>query len=273
MTMMTTARPLLFALLGLIVLCPAAGAAERSRVLLIGQKRDNHPPTTHEFMAGLGILARCLAPFRELDVQTAQADEPWPDGPRLIRDADAIVLYVSEGAKWLAADPRRQDAVAQLAARGGGLLALHWGLGCKEQQYVAAFTQLFGGCHGGPDRRYQVLDSRLSPADRAHPITRGLTAIDVHDEFYYRLKRPTGESQPLPLLVAAIDGQEEMVSFAWQRTDGGRSFGFTGLHFHSNWRQESYRRLITQGVLWTLQVDIPNGGVNVDVEEDVLKLE
>jgi hypothetical protein len=267
------ARRLVFALAGLLFFYALAGAAEKKQLLLIGQQRDNHPPATHEFMAGLRVLAHCLEPNNEVEVRTVQADEPWPEGPELIRRADAIVLYVSEGAKWLATDPRRQDAVAQLAARGGGLTALHWGIGCKDQQYVATFTQLFGGCHGGPDRRYQVLDTRLRPTDRAHPITRGLMALDVHDEFYYRLKRPAGESPPQPLLTATIDGQEEMVSFAWQREDGGRSFGFTGLHFHSNWRQEFYRRLVTQGTLWTLKLDIPTGGVAVGLDEDVLKLE
>ena len=173
----------------------AASAAGKQRVLLIGQTRDNHPVTTHEFMAGLRVLQRCLEPVENLEVQIAQADEPWADGPQRIKEADAIVLYVSEGAKWLAADPRRQDAVVQLAARGGGLVALHWGIGCKDQQYVAAFTGLFGACHGGPDRRYQVLDTRLTPA-RPHPITNGLGELDVHDEFYYRLNpRPAHRSR------------------------------------------------------------------------------
>ena len=261
------------ALAALLLLSGAAPAAEKKQLLLIGQKRDNHPPTTHEYMAGLRVLARCLEPFDAVEVRTLQADEPCPEAPDLIRRADAIVLFVSEGAQWMGADPRRQDALAQLAARGGGLTALHWGMGCREQQFVAPFAQLFGACHGGPDRRYKVLDTQLRPDDPTHPITRGLEPIDIHDEFYYRLKRPAGDSQPEPLLTAAIDGQDETVSIAWQRPDGGRSFGFTGLHFHDNWRQPFYRRLVTQGVLWTLKLEIPATGVNVDVPDDVLKLE
>ena len=263
---------LLLACFAVWSLCNPCGAGDKKQLLLIGQRRDNHPPTTHEFMAGLRVLEESLRRIAAVEVRTVQSDEPWPEGPELIRRADGIVLYVSEGAKWMAADPRRQDAIAQLAARGGGLTALHWGIGCKDQGFVAAFTQLFGGCHGGPDRRYQVLDTRLRPAEPAHPITRGLEPLEIHDEFYYRLKRPTGESQPQAVLTATIDGQEEIVSLAWQRPDGGRSFGFTGLHFHDNWRQPFYRRLVAQGVLWTLKVDIPAAGVDVDVDERVLKL-
>jgi hypothetical protein len=268
---MTTRIVLAFA--ALLLLSSVATSADKKHLLLIGQKRDNHPPTTHEFMAGLRVLAKCLEPFDTIDVRTIQADEPCPEAADLIRRSDAIVLFVCEGAQWMGNDPRRQEAIAQLAARGGGLTALHWGIGCREQQFVAPFTQLFGACHGGPDRRYEKLDTRLRPADPTHPIARGLEPIDIHDEFYFRLKRPQGDSQPQALLTAAIDGQDETVSVAWQRPDGGRSFGFTGLHFHDNWRQQFYRRLVTQGVLWTLKVDIPATGINIDVPEDVLKLE
>jgi type 1 glutamine amidotransferase len=258
-------RRTILVLMVVLIVGRAGDAAEKKRLLLVGQKRDNHPVTTHEFMPGLGVLSAILEKRDDIEVQTVRADGAWPEGPELIRKADGLVLYVSEGAKWIAADPRRQDAIAQLAARGGGLTALHWAIGAKDPQYIAAFTQLFGGCHGGPDRKYQVLETRLQPAEPRHPIAQGLSPLTIHDEFYYRLKRPQGDAQPRAVLTAAIDGGEEMVALAFERPDGGRSFGFTGLHFHENWKQEFYRRLVAQGVLWTLKIDIPEQGVNVDV--------
>jgi hypothetical protein len=57
-----------------------------------------------------------------------------------------------------------------------------------------------------------------------------------------------------------------MVAWAWQRPDGGRSFGFTGLHFHDNWQLSEYRRLVVQGVLWSLKLPIPSSGVDVAIE-------
>lgn len=259
------------ALILLLCCACAANAADKKQLLLIGQKRDNHPPTTHEFMAGLRVLEKCLAPAKDVEVRTLEVAEPWPEGPDLIRAADGLVLYVSEGAKWMSADPRRKQAIEQLASRGGGLTALHWGIGCRDAEFVPAFTQLFGACHGGPDRRYQVLETRLSPVGD-HPVLRGLQPITVHDEFYYKLKCPAGDSQPRALLTATIDGEEETVSVAWERPDGGRSFGFTALHFHENWTKPFYRRLVTQGVLWTLKLDIPTAGIDVEIDESVLQL-
>jgi len=68
-----------------------------------------------------------------------------------------------------------------------------------------------------------------------------------------------------------IDGHEETIAWAWERPDGGRSFGFTGLHYHENWRREEYRRLVAQGVVWTLKKPIPKDGLKVAVTDDDLK--
>ena len=70
------------------------------------------------------------------------------------------------------------------------------------------------------------------------------------------------------MLRAKIDGTDEIVSCAWERPDGGRSFGFTGLHFHENWRRVAYRRLVAQGVLWTLKLPVPNAGLPVRLSAD-----
>jgi hypothetical protein len=269
-------RVLLLGLAVAIALATFVRAADQApakkKILLVGQQRDNHPVTTHEFLPGLGVLSACLKQNPAVEVTISEAADGWADGPDLIRKSDGVVLYVSEGAKFIAVDPRRRDALAQLAARGGGLTALHWGTGTKDAQYIESFVNLFGGCHGGPDRKYQVLETTLKPVDIEHPAARGLTAIEARDEFYYRLKVPKGEPAPRTLLAATIDGADERVGWTWERADGGRSFGFTGLHFHENWSKTFYRRAVTNGVLWTLKVEIPKEGSPVDVDEAILKL-
>ena len=69
-----------------------------------------------------------------------------------------------------------------------------------------------------------------------------------------------------------IEGSTETVGWAWQRPDGRRSFGYSGLHFHVNWRHEQYRRLIAQAVLWTLKLPIPKDGAKVKIDPQVLEL-
>jgi hypothetical protein len=125
-------------------------------------------------------------------------------------------------------------------------------MGTREAEPIQAFLNLFGGCHGGPDRKYQVLDAQLS-FDPQHPVTAVLKPARIHDEFYYRLKFVKSPGLQ-PLARAEIDGQPETVAWAWTRPDGGRSFGFSGLHFHENWKNDAYRALVPRGVLWTMRL-------------------
>ncbi len=246
----------------IVLAAMAASAASRlladepRRLLMVGQRPDNHPAGTHEYLPGVERLAKLLEPTGDLKVTVVSGDEPWTDGPGLISEADGIVIFLSEGARWCVADPRRHEALAQLAARGGGFVALHWALGTREAEPIAPFLQLFGGCHGGPDRKYQVIRTELRPAAPAHPIAAGITPLQLRDEFYYRLKFVDATPGIEPVLQATIDGQRETVAWAWQRPDGGRSFGFSGLHFDDNWQLPEYPRLLKQAVLWTMKLPI-----------------
>ena len=44
--------------------------------------------------------------------------------------------YLKAGAKWVSADQRRHEAFSQLAARRGGLVCLHWGMGTRAAQPI-----------------------------------------------------------------------------------------------------------------------------------------
>jgi type 1 glutamine amidotransferase len=274
--------PRLFvSLFAALLLCSSTLAAESKRVLLLYQGPDGHPPATHEYKAGLTILQHCLSKVDGVQAELVAADEPWTDGPDKLKDADGIVIYLCEGAKWASADSRRLQALAALASRGGGIVGLHWGIGTKTAEPIPAFVNLLGGCHGGPDRKYQVLqDARLKVVERNHPVTHALPDFSAREELYYQLKfvKPTNAALPgtktaiTPILQAEIDGTPHTISWAWERPDGGRSFGFSGLHFHDNWEKQEYRRLVTQAVMWTVNVPVPAAGVNVDVPDELFSL-
>ena len=105
------------------------------------------------------------------------------------------------------------------------------------------------------------METELTPAEK-HSVTTNLSPFKIKDEFYYKLK--LGKSVR-PVLTANIDGKMETVAWSWERPDGGRSFGFSGLHFHENWQLPEYRRLVTQAILWTLDLPIPRDGLDVNL--------
>ena len=199
-----------------IALVVAFGSPARAdspkKVLLLGQKRD-HPPKTHEYMAGLRILARSLQAHPDLAMTIVDADEPWTEGPQMLGDADGVVLYLGQGGRWAENDPARKEALAQLAARGGAIVALHWAIGSRDARYVPGHRARIGAVHGGPDRKY-IITKRPYPVEvLRHPITSGIDDFSLRDEYYYRLKR-SEEGVVSPLLIVPIDGQPEMAAWA-----------------------------------------------------------
>jgi len=242
------------------------------RLLLIGGPFDGHPKGTHEFMAGMRIISKCLEGVNGLQTTTVNSKEPWKEGPELIDGADGIVLFRGEGARWMHNDPARLAAFERLGKRGGGCVALHYAMTTVAVENIERFVALFGGCHGGPDRRDGTFSVEAINADELHPICRGIRNFNVRDEFYYKLKFVKPPSSVTPLIRANIAGRLETIAWALERDGGGRSFCFSGLHFHERWQLPEYRRLVTQGILWTMDLPILEGGVNVDVPDEVLQL-
>jgi hypothetical protein len=243
-----------------------ADDAKPTRLLLLAQGPDGHPKGTHEYVAGQTILDKCLRGVSNLERTIVNADGDWPEGPELLAKADGVVLFVSEGAKWIGSNPARRAAFADLAQRGGGLAVLHWGMGTKSADHIEPFVALFGACHGGPDRKYKFLETQVRVAAVDHPATKGLADFTIQEEFYYQLKQ-LPEAKLVPLLTADIDGERPMVAWAWERPDGGRSLGYSGCHYHANWARPEYRRFIAQAVLWTLKISPPDAGFPAEVPE------
>lgn len=268
----------LAALLGLARLgrpraATGAEAKPPARVLLLGQKRD-HPPGTHEYVAGLRIVEKCLRRVEGLEVAALDVTGPWPDGPARLAQADGIVLYLGEGGKWMQEDPERWKAVQALAARGGAIVGLHWGIGAKDDRYVAGHLAMMGGMHGGSDRKYVFTETTVTLVAPDHSIARGIEPREfrLNDEYYYRLKF-AAEGKVTPILQAAIDGRAETCCWAFERPDGGRSFGFGCLHNHEHWRLPWCRRLVCQGILWAMKLPVPEGGLDVAIADEDLKLD
>lgn len=249
-----------------------AAEPPRKRVLLIGQGPDNHKPSTHEYMAGVAIVYSLLHKVDGVQPVVVKADGKWEGGPDLLDSADGVFLFGTEGAKWISADRTRLAAFQRLAERGGGFAVWHWGMGTQKAEPIKAFVNLFGGCHGGPDRKHRVMPNvSVAVVDRQHPVTQKIAPFAVKEEFYYALKFVQAPERVTPLLTIEQDGATHAVSWAWQRQDGGRSFGFSGGHFHTTWRREDYRRLAAQGILWTLKMKAPDG-FDPNMSEDQIRL-
>jgi len=73
-----------------------------------------------------------------------------------------------------------------------------------------------------------------------------------------------------PTVMAAVEaGEPQHVAWAYERPNGGRGFGFTGGHFHQNWQQDDFRKLVLNALAWTAKAEVPADGVKSRPVSDI----
>ena len=120
-----------------------------------------------------------------------------------------------------------------------------------------------------------------------HETTRGVKPFSIKDEWYYHMRFVDDMKGVTPVLIAlppltsiqaegkqpserggnpdvfkeVSEGKKQVVAWAYDRPDGGRGFGFTGLHYHSNLGNDSLRTLLLNSVAWVSKLPVPEAGV------------
>jgi type 1 glutamine amidotransferase len=159
------------------------------------------------------------------------------------------------------------------------------------EQGGAEFLDMIGGffeTHWSVNPHWMLAGTQLA---EGHPITRGVESFEIQDEWYYHMRFRDGDQRVVPILTAippdatrerpdgphsnnptvrANKGAREVLAWAYERPDGGRGFGCTGAHFHSNFGNEQFRKLMLNAVAWTAGLNVPEAGLVSEVAEDDL---
>jgi type 1 glutamine amidotransferase len=269
----------------------ALPATEPLKKLVIVAGRPSHPPRMHEFNAGVQLLHKCLA---------GSAVEPhfvlngWPEDESIFNDAAAVVFYMDggKGHEVVKQEGRRLKMIEQWAQKGVGLGFMHFGVEVVPDQAGAEFKRWIGG-HYEHEHSCNPIWEASFESFPDHPVARGVKPFKIKDEWYFNIRfagdiagnQPTEVSglKFVPILVAsptdetrdgpyvypkgpykhiqANKGRAETMMWTVERTDGGRGMGFTGGHFHDNWANENYRKVILNSFYWLAKVDVPKDGV------------
>ncbi|MFH1718646.1 MAG: ThuA domain-containing protein [Planctomycetota bacterium] len=224
----------------------------------------SHGEGTHEWEQDAELLKQCLqeAPGVEglnIDIH----HNGWPQNPRDLDDADVIV-FLSDGDDYHPLkEPGRREQIRKLAAHGVGLVFLHYSVHPPEGA-ASDFLEWIGGCYERGYSQNPINTAKVSLLDNGHPISRGCGGYVAEDEWYFDIRfRP--ETYPvIPILTGKLPPwapEDKVLAWAMERKDGGRSFAFTGGHYHKNWEMEPFRKLVLNGILWAAKVDVPLNGV------------
>lgn len=243
-------------------------------VLVAG--RQSHGPGDHEFFAGCAALMKVLK--QTTGVFPVMARDGWPKDPKTFDPLPkAVIFYMDGGAGHPLLQKDHPEEVKRLVDKGVGFVNLHYAVEYPKQFSDLTFNWLGGYYETGYSiNPHWVADFKSLPE---HPITRGVKPFSIRDEWYYNIRFTPGMKGVTPILKATppdetrrteaakqTPGREEIVAWAFDRANGGRSFGFTGGHTHRNWGNEDFRRLVTNAILWTAGLDVPSTGAPVDLD-------
>ena len=272
---------LLFATLGAD---PTATAAETKVVLVAGN--PSHGPGAHEFNAGTMLLAKCL---NEVDgVEAVVVKGGWPADESVFDDADTLVFFMDGGGGHPIIQDDHLDTIQALMDKGVGLACLHYAVEVPAGKPGEKFLEWIGGYYesGFSTNPHWIAEVAALPE---HPITSGVEPFSINDEWYYNIRFRQGMEGITPIVVATPDeaaragtsssprgamphiveaaGRDEVLAWAVERPDGGRGFGFTGAHFHKNWGDANFRKLVLNAILWTAKTSVPTEGVECELSE------
>jgi hypothetical protein len=271
--------------------CLVPGVCVAAAKILLIAGSPSHGPGEHEFNAGCELLAKKLN--ADGRVQAEVHRHGWPADESAFEGAAAIFIYCDGGERHPAIRPERLARLGELMAKGVGLGTCHYGVevprgdpGEAWLKWTGGYFETFWSVNPHWDAEFKSLPQ--------HPITRGVRPFKIRDEWYYHmrfpeamqgvvpilsahppeetLKRPDGPHSGNPHVRAAMErGEIQHVMWCVERPDGGRGFGFTGGHFHRNWGDDDFRKVVLNALLWISGMEVPPGGFTSTLSDDELK--
>ena len=252
----------------------------RDRKIVLVAGAPSHGPGEHEHRAGCLLIQKCLDQIP--GIKTVVVSNGWPENVQIFEDAAAIICYSDGGDGHPFIQGDRLQYLNKLMRRGMGLGCLHYAVevpkdkgGVEFMAWIGGYFETFHSVNPHWDGDFKALPK--------HPIARGVKPFKIRDEWYYHMRFLEGNRTLTPILSAvppdetrgkpgANDphggnpevqkhmGEAEHTMWSIQRPDGGRGFGFTGGHFHKNWGNEDFRKVVLNAILWIARMDVPNDG-------------
>jgi len=257
----------------------------RKIVLIAGSKSKG--PGVHEYLKSARLLKVLLDRAGLKDVETEIVYDGWPGNVSDLDTADTIV-FISDGMQWSpwTFTPERIAAIQKQIDRGCGFMIFHFAtyIPFQFQQEGLAWA---GGYveYDGPKHPQMFFTQKTLASDAIilapeHPVMHGVKPLHITDEFYYKATFVSGGVGITPLLRVpelpadpkALPGplagpKDQVTMWAYDRPPTpqckicGRSIGATFGHFYDNWRNDDYRKLLLNAIVWTAHIDVPKDGI------------
>jgi type 1 glutamine amidotransferase len=268
----------------------SATTGEAKKIAFIAGN-PSHGPGDHEYRAGLLLLQKCLANVPGITSVVYSND--WPKDSHALDDAAAIVMFSDGTGKHPALQDDRLQYLDGLMKKGVGFGCIHYAVEPTKEKGEKEFLDWMGGAFEvfWSVNPHWTADFKELPQ---HPVTRGVQPFSINDEWYFNMRfRPNMEgvtpiltAVPTPDTMSRPDGDHsgnpevrkmveqklpQTVMWVAERPDGGRGFGFSGGHKHTNWGNDNFRKVVLNAIVWIAKGEVPENGVASTVTPEDLK--
>jgi type 1 glutamine amidotransferase len=230
-------------------------------------------PGEHEYIAGCAVLMDLV---RQTDGVFPVLALDWPKDPKTFENAASVVFFTDGADKHPVLKGDRAAQLQKLVDSGVGLVLLHQGVDVPKEHGDRMRSWAGAAWEKGHSQRAHWVETYKSfpkPRDGAEDsILRGVKPFTIDDGYLYKL-RFGSEAGTITHLLKTVNpktpgaklDESAVVAWALERKGGGRSFAFTGGHLHVSFAEAGYRRFLTNAILWTANVKVPESGAPVEL--------
>jgi hypothetical protein len=252
-------------------------AKDVKKLVFVADTAPHGDRGNHEFLAAAIYLARTINANYSNAYAVVYTKDKWPKD---LKHADAVIVLLNHGGS--AVNP----AVKAATEAGAGFMAIHYGVEVNKGEQGEQYLKWLGGYF----EPFWSVNPWWTPEFKEfpkHEVTRGVKPFALKDEWYYHMRFVEGQKGVTPILEAlpplktiqdegkkatshggnqavwdeVSAGKKQVLAWAYERSGGGRGFGFTGLHKHENLGDDGFRTLLLNAVAWVSKLEVPEKGV------------
>ena len=164
-------------------------------------------------------------------------------------------------------------SIDALTRKGMGVVVLHYAVWAENWAARRYYMEWIGGLWVQIPSKNPMDEWSMTLLNESHPVLRGVKPWKFSEEIFCNFFLP-GDPRRTDLLLATpakSPGGPQVAAFAFQREDGHRGLTFGGVHFHKNLALDDHRRFLLNGIVWAAGMEVPAGGVQSGVTEELLK--
>lgn len=240
---------------------------------------SGHPPGTHEVAASARLLKYCVDQVSAGRGIETTVSEGWPPDPAVLDHVRVVVFTGDMFPPFRFANSTEVfGQLLQFVKRGGSIVCLHYATSVNDSKDAKVTPEVLDNLYrlmGGfghflpgnvlPGTQARHLQVTVTPTETGHPVVRGVKPFSFMDEPYFPIRFDNSKSgAPVtPLATALLPPEKpasEVVAWSVDRGSGSRSVGVVFPHFFANWRDDSLRKLVVNGILWAASEEVPANG-------------